>query len=225
MTTNQQQDQLPGESGEQKPAISAKGAARRRFGRAGLGASGVLMTLASQPAMAQAFCATASGSLSSGLQSRHASAPIPKCDGLPPESYTDTTGNAQLKSNSRRFSSMYTTSLVPLRDAKITDILDACVKGTAITTTNGNTVVTLVDKDTVQVAGHMVAGMLNLEAKLTTANDLAALKSIWNAYELGGRALKGSYKPSATVTWYSSDIVRYMKTTYSGGSVPIVASL
>lgn len=215
MTTNQQQDQLPGESGEQTPAISAKGAARRRFGRAGLGASGVLMTLASQPAMAQAFCATASGSLSSGMQSRHASIPVPKCDGLPPEGYADNTGNAQLKSNSRRFSSMYTTSLTALRDAKITDVLDACVKGTTLPG---------VDKDTVLVAGHMVAGMLNLEAKLTTANDITALKTIWNAYELGGRALKGSYSPAATVTWYSSDIVRYMKTTYSGGSVPMVAS-
>lgn len=48
---------------EQQPAqqLSAQGAARRRFTRAGAAASGVLLTLHSQPGMAQVMCTTASG--------------------------------------------------------------------------------------------------------------------------------------------------------------------
>lgn len=48
--------------------------ARRRFMRTGLGAAGVLMTLASQPGMATDMCATPSGTLSGGLQSHHGNA-------------------------------------------------------------------------------------------------------------------------------------------------------
>lgn len=41
--------------------MSVKGAARRRFAKAGVGASGVLMTLASTPGMACTTCVTTSG--------------------------------------------------------------------------------------------------------------------------------------------------------------------
>jgi hypothetical protein len=49
----------------QEPQISAQGAARRRFTKAGIGVSGVILTLVSQPGMATGttpvYCASASG--------------------------------------------------------------------------------------------------------------------------------------------------------------------
>lgn len=226
VTTNQPQDRIPGESGasgESAPAITAKGLSRRRFGRAGLGASGVLMTLASQPAMAQALCATASGSLSTGMQSRHSSVTLPACDGLPPGEIVGATtqSKGQLKDNGHRFKDYYATSFVPLRDAKVADILRACANLQPLLDNQGNQIV---DAATIQVAGHMVAAMLNLQARLTTVNDEKHLKSIWNAYELSNRGVQGYYSPAATVNWYHDGIVRYIKTTYKGGSVPRIVA-
>jgi hypothetical protein len=48
--------------------ISARGAARRRFTRAGLGATGVLLTLTSQPGMAHDICVPPSAAMSGKLK-------------------------------------------------------------------------------------------------------------------------------------------------------------
>ncbi len=61
------------------PTLSAKGAARRRL--AGLGASGVLLTVASSSAMADMVCKSPSGALSGDLNSH---APDQVCAGRSP---------------------------------------------------------------------------------------------------------------------------------------------
>jgi hypothetical protein len=63
--------------------ISDKGAARRRFARAGAGAVGVIATLASQPGMASVVCASPSG-MGSKTHSSHAPASESACGGRSP---------------------------------------------------------------------------------------------------------------------------------------------
>jgi hypothetical protein len=62
------------------PALSAQGAARRRM--AGLGISGVVMTVASNNALADMVCKAPSGALSGNLNSH---SPKTTCDGRSPE--------------------------------------------------------------------------------------------------------------------------------------------
>lgn len=62
------------------PALSAQGAARRRM--AGLGLSGVVLTVASNHALAEMVCKSPSGALSGNLNSN---APKTTCDGRSPD--------------------------------------------------------------------------------------------------------------------------------------------
>jgi hypothetical protein len=74
-------DGAPGQSGAAGPAraeIDAKGAARRRFTRTGAGAAGVIMTLVSQPGMADVVCAAPSA-VGSTTHKSHAPASESNC--------------------------------------------------------------------------------------------------------------------------------------------------
>lgn len=65
--------------------LSAKGLARRRFGRVGIGASGVIVTLASPSAMAASIARAPSGCDSIGPKSYHGAGPVSA--GRPPEEW------------------------------------------------------------------------------------------------------------------------------------------
>lgn len=82
MANHEQHDGTPpGTSGEATPPLTSAGAARRRM--AGLGASGVLMTLASNNAMAALVCKSPSGALSGNLSSQQPGGDV-NCQGRSP---------------------------------------------------------------------------------------------------------------------------------------------
>jgi hypothetical protein len=178
--------------------MSAKGAARRRFARAGAGASaGAILTLASQPAMATLVCTSPSGALSGNL-SRHNQAAA--CNGLSPgywKNHHSGWKGAYTNGTSKFYLTFPTTSRCSQLNAySCFDIVDPTK------VTNGH------DRD--NVAMHIMATLLNVRSKrigFLTENQVMA---IWNSY-----AGTGAYKPTATVTWGGAQIVAYLTSTMS----------
>lgn len=82
MANHEQQDEIPEDTSDQAQSpLSSQGAARRRM--AGLGASGVLMTLASNNAMAALVCKSPSNALSGNLTSQRPGGSV-SCQGRSP---------------------------------------------------------------------------------------------------------------------------------------------
>ena len=79
---------LPKDAGT---AMSARDLARRKFTMAGITVSGVLLTLVSQPGMANTNCVSLSSGASNALQSVQKMAQL--CSGKAPEFYICTEAN------------------------------------------------------------------------------------------------------------------------------------
>ncbi|TWI63002.1 hypothetical protein IP91_03842 [Pseudoduganella lurida] len=171
-------------------ALSARGAARRRFARAGAAASGVLLTLHSQPGMACEICTTPSGSLSGGLQSFRGRPPV--CAGRTPDywrTHSWPTGTSK--------TALYTK-------------LFAC-SGAYARTYGAVTQSAILEPkawDTYGLGRHLVACHLNVRAGLSTFQTLAMLQAIWREYQA-----RGYYTPTAGVRWDGARIVDYLRGT------------
>jgi hypothetical protein len=177
-------------------ALSAKGAARRRFARNGAGASaGVIATVASQNAMATLVCLSPSAACS-GNMSRKATSVA--CNGVSP-GYWKThhyAWNSALTNGTAKFSLTFplTSRCSQLSPYSCFDIVDPTK------VTNGY------DKD--NVAMHIMATLLNVRSKrigFLTENQVLA---IWNSY-----AATGTYTPIANTVWNGAQIVTYLKST------------
>jgi hypothetical protein len=205
--------QQPDDAGNKLPAelapaeMTAKGAGRRRFAKAGLGVSaGAIVTLASQPAMAQALsCTSPSGMRSSNLSRNHQHVP---CAGRSsgfwaehPEAWpgaqtsTDAQFNAVFTTGTFR-----TTLLAPytmMEVLKPKDIKQDKVKGQGT-----------VDADPDNVAKHIVATLLNVRSGRIGFLTENQVTGIWNSY-----ALDGTYQPVAGETWNGAQIADYLQKT------------
>jgi hypothetical protein len=170
--------------------LPPQGAARRRFARAGVAASGVLLTLHSQPGMACDICTTPSGFLSGGLQSFRGAKPV--CAGRSPgywKTHSWPTGTSK--------TALYTK-------------LFACSSANARTYGKATQAGILDPKawDTHGIGRHLVACYLNVKAGLSTFQNMAMLQRIWNEYQT-----KGYYTPTAGVRWDGAKIVEYLQGT------------
>lgn len=181
------------------PAMGAKGAARRRFAKAGIGASGVLLTLASQPGMAATgVCTTPSGFLSGAMKSH---APGSACSGRSPGYWKTHHDDWQR--------SAYTNGATLFKD---TFPLGAANQGLA-----AKTLFDVVDPelcsssaDPNRVAMHTVAALLNARAGLVPTLNEAKVKEIWAQY-----AINGYYTPmDGAKPWYGEQIVTYLRSTF-----------
>jgi hypothetical protein len=186
------------DSAAEKPAaqqnnpapLMAAGASRRRFAKAGLGVSGVILTLVSQPGMAQSVCASPSGSLSGGLQSH---APAVVCKGLSPGYW---------KSN---FPAQPQGLATPLTFGSIfpCDKFHADYAKTSL-----EAMLSHQDFDKNNVGMHLVAAYLNVQHGKSSFLTVPALQTIWSEYQSSG-----AYRPTATVSWSGFDIVVYLSGT------------
>jgi hypothetical protein len=176
--------------------LSAKGAARRRFARAGAGASGVILTLASQPGMASVVCASPSGSLSNNYASHHDQ--NEKCDGVSPgywkTHHEEWPGGAAFGNSLFKYTFHCTYHTAALRPYKCFDVVDPEI------VLNG------ADPD--NVAMHMMCTLLNVRSHRITFLTELQVFNIWNSY-----ASTGTYAPSAGVIWNGAQIVAYLKST------------
>ncbi|TWI46037.1 hypothetical protein IP92_03470 [Pseudoduganella flava] len=188
MATEQQHDAPAGEPGEAN--LSPEGTARRRFTRAGVAASGVLLTLHSQPGMACEICTTPSGYLSGGLQSFRG--PQPVCAGRSPgywktHSWPGGTNKTQLYAKVFACNSLNTKTYGAVTQAGILETKSW---------------------DRYGIGRHLMACYLNVKAGLSTFQTVPMLQRIWNEYQA-----KGYYTPTAGVRWDGAKIVEYLQGT------------
>jgi hypothetical protein len=204
------------DKGQPPVAAAVPNPSRRRFTRAGVGASAVVMTLASRSVLANMACTTASGFHSANMshQGRPGDAPI-MCDGL---SYREWMATADWNPP-KTFSFQQAFGCVPRPDL----IAGAPVTGTGITDTgNGSSTLLLQDatlqqamfgSQTPLVVKHLIAALLNASSGKSTYPTLQSVKDIfadWN--------VNNTYQVSAGVKWTTEDIIEYLSYTQTKGA-------
>lgn len=191
MATEQQHD-APAADAANTAALSPTGTARRRFTRAGIAASGVLLTLHSQPGMAAEVCTTPSGYLSGGLQSYRG--PEPTCAGRSP-GYWKNHSWPRSSAKEAMFSQVFSCNS-----------LNAKTYGTV----SQRDILDPKKWDLNGIGRHLIAAYLNVQAGLSTFQTVPMLQRIWLEYQA-----KGYYTPTAGVKWDSAKIVEYLQGTMS----------
>lgn len=171
--------------------LDQRGRVRRRFTRAGLGATGVLMTLASQPGMATDVCTTPSGSLSGGLQSHNPRAVI--CEGQSPGYWKNHTGWPVGCQPDTPFGQLFAV-----------DAAHAATYGAV----NCGAILAHQGFDESNLGMHLVAAYLNALAGLTSFLGTDELQRIWNEWQA-----KGYFSPAPSVQWNAASIVVYLSGT------------
>jgi hypothetical protein len=181
------QDQQAAEPTPPAP-ISARGAARRRFARAGLGASAALVTISSKAGMAVDICTAPSGSLSGGLESRNPNVVV-SCQGVSPGYWKN--HNDWPCERTKTFGSIFSCATdSPYHACTLGDILDPK------------------QWDSEGLGRHLVATYLNILSGKIDFLTVLMIQGIWN--DLSRR---GVYHPRAGVDWYAVDVVTYFKGT------------
>jgi hypothetical protein len=175
--------------------ISATGLARRRFGKAGIGASGVLLTLVSQPGMACDICKAPSGSLSGGLKSH--TGPAVACSGVSPGYWKNHTSWPSGCSTTTKF-----------RDVFNCQGLNMATFGADKTTLM--LILSHQRFDPSNLGMHMCATYLNIQSGRIGFMNVDDLKKIWYDWQR-----YGYYAPTAGVKWDAARIVQYLTATMS----------
>lgn len=190
--------------------MGAKGAARRRFAKAGLGATGVILTLASKPGMASVTCTSASG-FASGPHASQSPGVI--CEGRSPgywKNWPDEWRNAYT-SPAAKFGDVFTATRNPeLAALTLMEVLQPPKqeepKGGKKGGGNGGGPVIDVDPD--NVARHIIAALLNARSQKVPPLSEAKVFEIWNEY-----TVTKTYSPRPGTDWNGASIVFYLKTT------------
>jgi len=180
----------------EKPALSAKGAARRRFTRVGTGAAGVLLTLHSQPGMACTYCGIApSAALSAVGQHKtigtlsHGGKTSNVCRGILPSDWC----------------SKYTTWPTAIRR---TDLFSKYFDCTSKPNYKGVTCQQILEghwcDSGTKMGQYMMAAYLNVVDKRVNFLTLANLKEVWLPWSRNG------YYEAAGERWLAGDIVAYL---------------
>lgn len=168
------------------PPLSTKGAARRKL--AGLGASGVVMTVASNNALAGLVCKSPSGALSGNLNSQR---PNVVCEGRSPGFW---------KNHPDEWPSDIQTKDLFSKHFQCTGTLGnlSCMK-----------ILSKQKEDKNNVAMHIVATYLNVATGRITFLTRQAVLDIWAEYNS-----TGAYTPNGGATpWNGRQLVDYLSST------------
>jgi hypothetical protein len=175
-------------------ALGQRGASRRRFARAGAGATGVLLTLASQPGMACDICMSASGyqSYSKTMTAASHKEQV-TCTGRNPAYWKGTNSWPRECPSSTTFSQHFTCN----GSTNSTYGVTSCMK-----------ILTPQSFDSHGVGVYLMAMYLNVLSKKTSFMTVEQVRAIWNSYRD-----TGYYSPTAGVKWDASQIVFYLSGT------------
>lgn len=183
----------PSRAAEAARGLSPTGASRRRL--AGLGASGVLLTLASNGAMATMVCKSPSGAMSGNLVASRAPATF-ACEGRSPGYWKNhprawaATGVEQESQFNRLFS---------------------CAGRPEFNAVTCLNILSHQSFDANNLAMHMMATYLNVASGNISFLSLETVTSMWTEW-----VRSGSYQPSANAkAWNAADIVIYLRSTMS----------
>jgi hypothetical protein len=186
MHMNNQDQQATG--GDAAPSISVRGAARRRFARAGVGVTGALVTISSKAGMAADICTVPSGSLSGGLQSQNP-ASVLACDGRSPGYWK--THDGWPCSKALKFGAVFTCSPDSPYDAcSLEDILEPK------------------QWDNNGIGRHLAASYLNIQSGKINFLTERHLQRMWDS--LRGQGL---YQAAPGKQWDATEVVDYLKGT------------
>jgi hypothetical protein len=185
------------------PALGARGTSRRRFARAGAGATGVLLTLTSQPGMACSVCRAPSGYHSvmvankKGLVlSNKPNNPI-TCAGWPPSRWCNNLGSWKTTKFNSAFNCNSTCDAIGNSTAET--LLKQCYNNSP----------TCQPAQASILAMWLVAAYLNVQYQKSTFLTTQHLQDIWREFQS-----RGTYTPIAGVTpWSYADIIVYLSGT------------
>lgn len=199
-----QNDVTPAADGVQHPslptadaiALGQRGASRRRFARAGAGATGVLLTLASQPGMACDICMSASGYQSySKTMTAASNRTEVVCSGRGPSHWR----NTENWPAGCKVSNLFGNHFDCVGFTRYTYGASTCMK-----------ILTPQFFDPHGVGVYMMAMYLNVLAGYTSFMDVEKVRAMWKEY-----VETGYYTPTAGVKWNASQIVFYLSGTMS----------
>ena len=179
------QDQQAG--GDAAPSITAHGAARRRFARAGVGVTGALVTISSKAGMAGDICTSPSGSLSGGLQSQKPGS-VAACAGRSPGYWKNHDG-------------------WPVNKLLAFGAVFTCDMGSPYNTCSLEDILKPKDWDKNAIGRHLAATYLNIRSGRISFLTERQIQGIWDDLRVG------YYHPKPGVDWDAEDVVKYLKGT------------
>lgn len=188
------------------PPLTAKGAARRRFTRAGAAASGVLLTLHSQPGMAAAVCATPSGFLSAQVSARNPDAST--CSGRSPGVWLQSLQPRGHGKNNPGHVDWPVSPDTLFRSVFTTNLAMSSKLGSDKATLEYVLANNDPSFDPNNLGSHLVAAYLNVLSGRSTFQTVPMLTNIWNNLRD-----YGVFHPTAGVDWYAKDVVDYLSST------------
>ena len=186
---------------------------RRRFTRAGVGASAVILTLTSRSVLAQATCKSPSGFASANL-SQHNNQPV-MCEGITAASWVTTSREWPVPKTSR-FIDIFGSSSLMFRTGTPQKFYDAFpsrvdkkdkqaneAKSTSLD--EATLFEALNGTETPIVVKFIIAAYLNSLAELNTYPTHLQAIAIFKEWQA-----KGIYTPSAGIQWSENDIINYL---------------
>ncbi|MFC5552266.1 hypothetical protein [Massilia aerilata] len=173
--------------------LSVKGKARRRFARAGAGATGVLLTLHSQPGMACTFCGVSMSAAVSAVGKQKTTAVMshqarsPVCYGKLPREWTTMSWPKGCASGDLFRKHFSCSSRSPYYNVTCKSIMAGS------------------SKDPSRMAQYILAAYLNVLSNRVNFLTVGSLQELWIEW-----STKGYYAPMAGQRWYTNDIVGYL---------------
>jgi hypothetical protein len=178
--------------------LGERGAARRRLAKAGIGAAGILYTLESRAAMSPMMCKSPSGALSGGLSSNYG--PAPTCAGLSP-GYWKNHDNWPIPRDTM-FAAVFGGVGSPA----------ACTLAAKNKSYQCSTMLNLLSHQTYDsnnLAMHVIATYLNILSGRISFLSLETLGAMWLSVQT-----RGTYSPTAGVTWTREQVKNYLQATH-----------
>ncbi len=205
------------QNGDAMTPPQVRNPSRRRFTRAGVGASAVILTLTSRSVLAQTACKSPSGFASANLSQHNHDAVA--CDGVTASNWLEPNRQWPVPKETR-FVDIFGSSSLMFRTGTPQKFYDAFPSradkkdlppGKAAKSTSLDEA-TLFDalngEETPFVVKSIIAAYLNFRAGLNTyPTDLQAI-AIFKEWQA-----KGIYTPSAGIKWSEDDIISYLGST------------
>lgn len=186
MSTEHQPDQA-----NSTPPLSARGAARRRLTKAGLGAASVLWTVDSHATMSTMICESPSGAMSGGLSSSY-TRPRPNCDGKSPGYWKNHGGwPTPQGTDFNDVFACYGRNSATYGSKSLYEIVQGC------------------DFDQYNFGMQLVATYLNVLSGRIGFLSVQTLQQMWSQIQS-----TGTYKPAKGVFWNAEQTKRYLEATH-----------
>ncbi len=177
---------------------------RRQFTKAGLGVSGVILSLASRPVLGNPVCKSPSGFLS-GNASTHG--PQPVCNGKSPGYWANHLGAWPIPTSTLFSSVFQTSSESPYNDHTFLDLLPGHKEKKDQKDKKDKPFASpKVDKH--NLGRHLVAAYLNAVSGFTPFLPVETIRAMFTQWQS-----KGYFSPTASVQWDAPQIVEYLQAT------------